>query len=410
MSRTIHGESHQTIKYFRETPAALGVLWVYASRTNRDNVAWASGKRLAKDTGWCENECLDARRWLVSHQALEQVYDYIRPQWRTLAPKIRAQKVNFDKTEYYRPTGYIVIKGKRHPVLYEGGERDETGELISDITDASPHKVSVNKDIEGNLPMHHGDRYRSGVDIDLHGDELDSYKEQLDSLLESTTVDSKATPSIEGQPVASSEIIEQWGYRVGQIAYWWYKEGQKWVPGKIIRFTPNYAYFETKDKQGNIHIKWRGINGCSPDGSTDDWFQLVDLKPLQQVIARYSFKVTSEQRISADLNTRINMVYSELTGRWQNGSSVTPVELEAAYNWQAQEGGITPTMPVAVGTMLGKYRDVKLPSGKQSQRKFIHVPGCEMCTDGMVIDQNGKSQQCPNCLALAESGDLKEAA
>jgi hypothetical protein len=227
---------------------------------------------------------------------------------------------------------------------------------------------------------------------------------------ESTTVDSKAAPSNEGQPGAHSEIIEQWGYRVGQIAYWWYKEGQKWVPGKIIRFTPNYAYFETKDKQGNIHIKWRGINGCSPDGSTDDWFQLVDLKPLQQVIARYSFKVTFEQRISADLNTRINMVYSELTGRWQNGSSVTPVELEAAYNWQAQEGGITPTMPVAVGTMLGKYRAVKLPSGKQSQRKFIHVPGCEMCTDGMVIDQDGKSQQCPNCLALSESDELKKVA
>src|SRR5258706_11055581 len=112
MSGIIHGASHKAIKGFREEPAAMSVYWIYVSRTNKDNVAWPSGSGLARDTGWCKEKCLDARQWLVEHNALERADGYVRPEWMNLDEDTRRKKMNLDRCEYYRPTGVINIDGK----------------------------------------------------------------------------------------------------------------------------------------------------------------------------------------------------------------------------------------------------------------------------------------------------------
>lgn len=181
MSRTIHGAAHQAFKYFRECPASLAVYVTYVSRANREGVAWASEKRLVKDTGWGEDACGEGRRWLVAHGALEPVEGYVRPQWRNLPDQKRAQRVNLDRTEYFRPTGIIEIKGEQFPLLYTGEARGEEGDLVSDtrqdrvsedtapIPDASPHGT----------PAHMG---QERVELDSYKDkELDSKPDELDS-------------------------------------------------------------------------------------------------------------------------------------------------------------------------------------------------------------------------------------
>jgi hypothetical protein len=65
---------------------------------------------------------------------LERVSDYIRPDWRALEPQALARKRNFDKSEYYRPTGYVLMNGKRLPMLYNGAdEATSLEEKVSDV-------------------------------------------------------------------------------------------------------------------------------------------------------------------------------------------------------------------------------------------------------------------------------------
>lgn len=150
MSRTIHGLSHKGIKAFREKSAALAVYWIYVSRMNNEGVAWPSANGLARDTGWNKEAVLDGRQCLVALQALEDVPDYIRPEWRALSGQERAKKLNLDRSEYYRPTGHIVLNGVKYPMLYNGSDE------ISDIDDNSadgrnrrPSKGSTVDSVDG---------------------------------------------------------------------------------------------------------------------------------------------------------------------------------------------------------------------------------------------------------------------
>ena len=136
MSGAIHGKSHAALKYFHKTPAALAVYWIYVSRCNYENVAWPSLKGLARDTGWHKNTCHEGRNWLIEHQALERIQPYIRPDWRHLEPKEQQRRINLDKSEYYRPTGYIQIGAQQHKLLYFGGDEPST------IDDGLPDRTS----------------------------------------------------------------------------------------------------------------------------------------------------------------------------------------------------------------------------------------------------------------------------
>lgn len=145
MANVIHGASHKALKFFRKAPAALAVYWIYASRTNNEGVAWPSLRGLSRDTGWSVNACSKAREWLVKHGALERVTDYKRPNWRKLDAPQRQQKINLDRSEYYRPTGQIVVDGNTYPLLYFG--QNEPSDIEDDTPDVSPQRTSAARDV-----------------------------------------------------------------------------------------------------------------------------------------------------------------------------------------------------------------------------------------------------------------------
>ncbi|MBL8165389.1 MAG: hypothetical protein JNJ61_25625 [Anaerolineae bacterium] len=122
MSRTIHGRSTAALKHLREAPAALAVYWCYVARMNNEGVAWPSTRGLKNDTGWNRESCMNGRDLLVKLGAIEQVKDYIRPEWRNLPPAQLKQKQNLDKSEYYRPTGKLLMGEQMYFMLYNGGD------------------------------------------------------------------------------------------------------------------------------------------------------------------------------------------------------------------------------------------------------------------------------------------------
>lgn len=187
MSRIIHGDSHKSIKYFRENPAALAVLMIYIGRANPEGVAWPSLDGLAHDTGWTKTPCLNARHFLVEHGVLEAVPDYVRPAWRDKPAAELARLRNLDHSEYYRVTGVFIQGGKFYPLLYmpEGQESDVSDEApivhAVDRRSGRPSSASTVEPVDGRP---------DGPELDSTTTELDSNKAELSSIttqLDSTT-------------------------------------------------------------------------------------------------------------------------------------------------------------------------------------------------------------------------------
>jgi len=84
---------------------------------------------LARDTGWSVDACADARDWLVEHEVIEKVGEYIRPDWRKLPDQEKAQKRNLDKSEYYRLTGKLTADNRTYDLLYFGGHEGEQSDV-----------------------------------------------------------------------------------------------------------------------------------------------------------------------------------------------------------------------------------------------------------------------------------------
>lgn len=142
---TIHGGSHKAIRYFREPPAALSVLWIYCARRNHEGIAYPSLRGLVNDTGWSINLCRDARDWLVQHLALERVEGYVRPDWRALEEKALKRRLVLDHSEYFKVTGRWVWEGKTYPILYAPSESNDLGDDVSrreTSNDVSPRATS----------------------------------------------------------------------------------------------------------------------------------------------------------------------------------------------------------------------------------------------------------------------------
>lgn len=173
MSRIVHGHSHKALKHFRKCPAALSVYWVYIARANIDNVAWPSIRGLAEDTGWSRTECHKARLWLVECNAIKEDTDYIRPMWRHLPAQKLAQKRNFDRAKYYRPTGFIEPSGDPLRLYFDLLYAPENRE-------ADPH-VDTDESADV-LQGSTSDACTTGLDIQQGGTELNTIEEnELDS-------------------------------------------------------------------------------------------------------------------------------------------------------------------------------------------------------------------------------------
>jgi len=168
MSRTIHGLSHKAIAPFRKCPASLAVYWIYVSRMNNEGVAWPSGASLAKTTGWNKGACLDGRGFLVEHEALELVKGYIRPEWRKLDAITLKRKLTLDRSEYYRPTGYIMLPDGESTakfwMLYNGG--DEASEIDSTVYDGQPRRPSAAAAVVGSGSRPNTPELDSSIELD----------------------------------------------------------------------------------------------------------------------------------------------------------------------------------------------------------------------------------------------------
>jgi len=194
MSNIIHGLSHKALKYMRKRPATLAVYWIYISRTNHENVAWPSIRGLERDTAWNRTTCQEARAWLVEHQALERVSDYIRPEWRGLDEKELKQKRNLDRAEYYRPTGHIVIDGEVFPMLYFG--KSEVSDIES--SDVLPRRTPMASDTDG--VGHRQDQTK--LDSILEPDTKEKERECA------TEPAAQPEPAAKDEPLSPSNIVE----------------------------------------------------------------------------------------------------------------------------------------------------------------------------------------------------------
>lgn len=180
---SIHGLSHKALKHFRKKPAALAVYWIYVSRTNNEGVSWPTIRGLKRDTGWAADTCAEARAWLVEHKALDPVKDYIPPAWRNLDPKLKTQRVNLDQSEYYRPTGYIIIGDTKFHMLYFGAME------VSDIETHDDKDVDVLPDRTSSASNNDSAQQRSGsTELDSSISELDTINTNLDSTKDSAPI------------------------------------------------------------------------------------------------------------------------------------------------------------------------------------------------------------------------------
>ena len=192
MSRTIHGQSHKALKYFRKQPAALSIYWTYVSRMNNEGVAWPSLDRLGDDIDWSKNSCHQGRKLLVELQALERVENYIRPAWRNLPEAELKLKLSLDRSEYYRPTGYIMVNDKKIMLLYNGGDEPSSVDQQSD--DGSSGRPSMASTVDGV----DGGQDEPELDLTSH---LDST-----SQLNSTRTENKDSSPVGGLPQSIPEI------------------------------------------------------------------------------------------------------------------------------------------------------------------------------------------------------------
>lgn len=246
MRAAIHGKSHAVLKHFRKTPAALAVYWIYIARSNDDSVAWPSLAGLARDTGWNKDTCQEAREFLVKHHALQRVLNYVRPAWRGLDSKKQKRQLNLDRSEYYHPTGYIDIGGKRHWMLYFGGKAesgiDEPASFEGEKDDVLPRRTSKPSDVGWGLISDGADvrRHRTELNTSI---ELDSKTQEDNS--QSSEIEERVTEVLTRLKMASinfskaqfkkrqtliADAIEKYGYKTvvmavqdakNENAKWW---------------------------------------------------------------------------------------------------------------------------------------------------------------------------------------------
>lgn len=383
MSRTIHGDSHKGLHLFRKYPAALPVYWVYIARANTENVAWPSVRGLAENTGWSPKECHKARQWLVECGALEPVYDYTRPQWRKLEPQKLAQQRNFDKAQYFRPSGTITIDNVEFDMLYAPKNNEADSHVDTENTDVLQGDTS--------------DGCTTGVDIRQGSTELDSNDLELDSKTLASTPNG-ATPDAE----------TKFGFTVGDPVYWLYEHRGGYayttsVKATVLRFTDKKIWIAAEKRDRSI------VERCVfPDKLSHEQHTVKTLSEMtdeQQIIGQYSLDLKPETGIGKSTAQTINQIIGELRIAFGNGSYPTIDELRAAYGWVKAQNYSYPTNPSKVVKMVEQYRTTKQPAagpGGGIKPKTHFPPGVKGCTVcggiGQMADAHQRSIPCPACL------------
>jgi hypothetical protein len=403
MSRTIHGYSHHTLKHFRANPAALAVFWVYVSRMNKDNVAWPSVRGLGRDTGWSDKACHKARAWLVEHQALERVEGYIRPEWQTLPEQTRAQLLNLDKAEYYRPTGTITIEGQVLSLLYVGGKEQGDPPLLGhEGTDVVPRATSNNSVIAKSHVV-------PGSVSERGTTELNTIKE---SELDSTPNASSNEDALDHAPANAEQVEAQPP-----------KKKSDWQP----KFSPGQSVWVESDKDRIYHtctvvretrcmveVLW--TNGTSTKQfrrakanvytEKPNHYTISDLTPLQAVIGTYSLGLQPGEEFGNGTFKAINQIVGYMQSELLNGAYPDADELRQAYQWRMQTTSAPKNLDAVVKMVRDyrgehQHREDKPPTPSPHQ---LARPDCPRCGgNGVFKDADGQIKRC-ECIQVVTNG------
>lgn len=186
------------------------------------------------------------------------------------------------------------------------------------------------------------------------------------------------------------------GFEVGGSYFWWYPDGNKYVPGKLVKVTRHYAFFESVTKTGEIVERKVGPKRCSIDGQTEGWTKVSELEPVQYEIAVGSYRMTDDQCVSGQRMEEINMHRSDLREQFKNGKAVTAQELRAAYGHHAAQKLTPPKVRGKPGDMVNTYRKANAPQPIASTGNVYDDadPNCAICKGNGVVRENGRIVPC----------------
>lgn len=378
--------------------ARLPVLTMMILHANNRLRCWPSTDTLCKETGFGSAAVVDARKWLIKKQAIQLVPN----------DKREGKEKELPVRQFvYQITGTIITSQGARPYI---AMSEETRAMATAETDPQAVEVLESKTLEI------GEVLESKV---LEPEILVSKTKGITSIKGSTKdqkhapapsqsdsdsdlkYDSGADTSSDVQRGSDPDFIQEWaqrGYKVNQIAYWWYPDGNKYVPGKIVKLTPSFAFFESVTKTGETITKQVGPNRCSVDGKTEGWTLVSELEPLQRAIATGSYGMTGDQCVSGSRMEEINMHRADLREQFKNGASVSADELTAAYGWHQAQNLHAPKERGKPADMVNAYRKTKPVIGTPVKAPSPHEeadPNCAICKGvGLVKDANRKLVPC----------------
>jgi len=366
--------------------ARLYVLITLILHANNRLRCWPSTDTLCEETGYNSPSVVEARDWLLERKAIILVpYDKREGLEKELPPR---QFV-------YQLTGAMVTKQGIRPYL---AMSDEAADQLKSELEALDFKVSETETSQTKTFV--------------------STPKGITSSKGSTKKkDTSATPN-----GAQSETLA--GFTVGQKVIYVHEASGGYgyiyyIPSTVVKVTEKRVILDCPSKKGGTvrrTVKPDKLFATEEEARAKmaNLDTLEDLQPLQQVIGANSYKLQAGQGITARTNTLINMIYSEVQGRYQNGSSVTPEELAAAYGWyRANSNSSVPTDGAKVAKMVQDYRDTQ---PRSAVKVAVHIPhgviGCPNCFgNGFTADtKTGASIPCPTCLAAEKEGERREPA
>lgn len=106
---SLHWGFRNVLHHFRED-GTLAVYVAYLLHANMRNRAWPSIDLLVKETGWSRSSVVNAKKWLIEHQALERV-EY---EQRAGDDELKLHQ----RTDIMQITGVLAINGEVVPLLY----------------------------------------------------------------------------------------------------------------------------------------------------------------------------------------------------------------------------------------------------------------------------------------------------
>jgi len=215
---------------------------------------------------------------------------------------------------------------------------------------------------------------------------------------------SSADSSNDGQPRSDSDTLH--GFHTGDAVWVWSDKRRDFVQCTVTRETARYVWVV----YSNIHGAHQEINRAPHNVYRDKPpTTFEDLTPAQQVVGKWTQCMRPGEGVPTSTLVYIRTVLKRCEERFRT-TMPNADELERVFAWNKGRGRDTYTNPDKIPALVGEYRQEYRPQRPiNGHAEFIYVPGCKACTFGMVVNEQGHSEQCPVCLE-AHNKQEREAA